>query len=381
MNTPISPFARIVADLRPQLENTSPERALGAASQARKGPTELALLLSPGAARASGELRQRAHHVTRARFGLARNLYAPLYISNHCGGRCPYCGFGAQQKFSRRRLSVEEVVEDAKILRDQGVRHILLVSGDDPRVDLAYLTELLEELRLFATSVQVELPAMDVESYRALAKAGVDGVTLYQEAYDPDVYQALHPSGPKADYEWRLDTLERAGRAGMVYLGPGALLGLAPFRTEVLSLGIHALGLEKRCWKSSLSFGLPRLHNVPDGFSILHPVTDEQLIQVVVALRLCFEDAGITISTRESAELRALLVDIGATRLSAGSRTEPGGYKEPGSAQPQFSVGDSRTVAAVARSLEEAGFDPVLKDWDRGFASKGIKENGNKYNR
>lgn len=372
MNASLPLFAQAVAELGPALENTSPQRALGAAFAGRKGPEELALLLSPGAALAAKALQERACSVTKARFGLARSLYAPLYISNHCCGSCPYCGFGAQRRFSRRRLSIDEVIEDAKILRGQGVRHILLVSGDDPRVDLDYLTDLVTELRRFTTSVQIEIPATDTESYRALAQAGVDGVTLYQEVYDPKRYRELHPSGPKADYAWRLEALERAGRAGMMYLGPGALLGLAPFRTEVLSLGLHAFGLEKRCWRSSLSFGLPRLHNVPEGFSIPHPVIDAEFVQIVVALRLCFEDAAITISTRENAELRARLVNIGATRLSAGSRTEPGGYKDPGSAESQFSVGDPRSIAAVARSLEEAGFDPVLKDWDRGFSCEGL---------
>jgi 2-iminoacetate synthase len=206
-----------------------------------------------------------------------------------------------------------------------------------------------------------------VAEYQRLVAAGADGVTLYQETYDPRAYDQLHNDGPKAGFSQRLAALDRAGEAGMRRLSLGALWGLAPWRREALSLAIHAAHLQKKWWRSQVLIGLPRLHNVPDTFQIPCPLDDRSLVHIIVALRLFLEDAGIVLSTRESAELRQNLLPLGITQMSAGSKTAPGGYGTSEESGEQFSISDNRDPESVGDALLRAGFEPVWKDWDTGF--------------
>jgi 2-iminoacetate synthase len=364
-------------EIRSALDNTDPAPVREVlAGRGVPGSRELALLLSPGAAPLLEELAQRARRIALARHGRAITLYAPLYLSNRCTCACPYCGFGREPRGAGRALTLEEAVAEASHLARGGMRHLLLVSAEDPaRWPVARLAEAVAAIREVVPSVSVEVQSLAEGDYRALAAAGLHGVTLYQETYDEERYRALHPRGPKADFDWRLGTLDRAGAAGVQSLTAGALWGLVPWRLEALRLGLHARWLQRRHWRSLVGLGLPRLSHVPPAFAIEHPVDDASFVQIICALRIFLEDASMALSTREPAGLRDRLVHLGITHCSAGSRTSPGGYTDPGGASQQFEVEDTRDPAAVAAALADEGFEPVAKDWDLGLGP-GLEREG-----
>lgn len=311
------------------------------------------------------EIAQVAVRIRRKYFGNTIKLYAPLYLSNSCVNECKYCGFNRSNEFTRTTLSAEDMLKDAKILIAQGHRHLLLVAGEDNNeVSIEYLEDIARKIRPEVASLAIEVGPMDKEGYRRLSDAGIDGVTLYQETYNEDVYKYMHPSGPKADFKKRIASIESAGEAGMRFLGIGALLGLSDWRREAISLFNHARYLQKRFWKSAITVSVPRIRFAPEGFIVPKPVNDSELVRLVVALKCALPQIGIVLSTRESAELRNNLLPLGITQMSAGSCTEPGGYANPSQSGEQFSIEDTRTPAEVAQSLRTAGFDPVFKDWE-----------------
>jgi 2-iminoacetate synthase len=310
---------------------------------------------------------QISHRITRARFGRAVRLFAPLYLSNECVSTCTYCGFSAGNQIARRTLSVAEVAAEAAELHRRGFRHILLVSGEHARiVNRSYLLACVEAVAPIFAQVSIEVQVWDTETYRELADAGCDGVVVYQEAYATDTYGAVHLKGKKRNYAWRLSAPDRAAEAGMRRLGIGALLGLHPdWRAEALALAVHAEALVRRWWRCEVSIALPRLRPAAGGYLPADPVGDRSFVQLLCALRLVLPDVGITLSTREPAALRDALVRLGVTSMSAGSHTEPGGYAADSHAEPQFEISDTRSPAEVATALRAAGYDPVWKDWQR----------------
>ncbi len=326
---------------------------------------DFAALLAPAAGARLEELARRSHGTTLRRFGRTMQLYAPLYVSNECVETCTYCSFARPNDIERRTLPVEAVLAEAKILAARGFRHLLLVSGEHPRhVSPAYVAEILRGLAPEFPSLSVEVQPQTEEVYRAWVEAGCDGLVVYQETYDPEAYARVHLAGKKKDPHWRLETPDRGARAGMRKLGIGALLGLADWRLEAVHLAAHARYLMRRHWRTSVSISLPRLR--PAAFSIAppHPVSDRDLVRLVCAFRVFLPDVGISLSTRESPELRDHLVPLGVTQMSAGSRTEPGGYSAPETAEKQFEIEDARPVEQVVRAVREKGYDPVWKDWE-----------------
>ena len=193
----------------------------------------------------------------------------------------------------------------------------------------------------------------------------VDGLTLYQETYLPAVYRRVHLAGPKHSYGSRLLAMEAGGEAGFRTLGLGALLGLAPFRIEAMLLALHARDLLRRYWQSRVAVSFPRIRAAASGYSPPHAVTDTDLVQMVCALRLALPDVELVLSTREPAALRNALTPLGITRMSAGSRTSPGGYARPGVAGEQFRVEDDRNPIEVAAAIRACRLDPIFKDFDR----------------
>jgi 2-iminoacetate synthase len=329
----------------------------------------LAMLVSPAAENYLEQMAQVAQQVTLQRFGRTIRLYTPLYLSNYCVNNCVYCGFNKDNKYQRRRLTIEQAVEEADIIAAEGFRDILLVSSEDREfISVDYLCELAGRLRSKFGSISVEVYQMTAEEYTKLFAAGIEGVTLYQETYDRNVYQKYHQEGPKADYDHRLSAADSIAQAGMREIGIGALLGLSDWRLETLALGEHAHCLMKRYWKSRVSFSFPRLRpakNVDQTQFFL--LSDKNLLQMITALRLCFADAGVVLSTRERAELRDHLIEVGVTKVSAGSKTSPGGYSQTTNAIEQFEIDDTRSPAEVAEMIRAHGFEPVWKDWDSAF--------------
>jgi 2-iminoacetate synthase len=329
----------------------------------------LAVLVSPAAAEYLEQMAQQARALTIQRFGKTIQLYAPLYVSNVCINSCRYCGYNKTTQIARTRLTIEQAVSEAAVIAGEGFRHLLLVSGEDqPFVSTDYLCELAGKLREHFSSLSIEIYPMSRTEYVKVFNAGIDGVTLYQETYDRQVYADYHVAGPKADYDRRLDAPDRLAKAGMRRIGLGVLLGLADWRTETLALAQHAACLMKTYWRSQVSFSFPRIcpaTNVQSEWP--HLVSDRSMVQMMLALRLCFADAGIVLSTRETPGFRDNLLDLCVTRLSAGSKTNPGGYASDQDAAEQFEVADNRSPEEVARVIGLHGYEAVWKDWDASF--------------
>lgn len=325
--------------------------------------------------------------LTRAHFGKAMRLFAPLYLSNECINNCQYCGFSRDNPILRVTLAADQVVCEARHLAAQGFRSLLLVAGEHPKfVSGDYLADCLRRLRPIAPSLAIEVGPMETAEYRPLVAAGAEGLVVYQETYDRPTYAAMHTAGPKRDFDWRLDTPERAHAAGFRRIGIGALFGLHDWREEAFALALHLDHLLKTCWRSQLTVSLPRLRPAAGGFVPAHPLPDRDFIRLICAFRVAFPTVGIVLSTREPAALRDAVLALGVTLLSAGSHTEPGGYTgqrgdgphltvrgrrvEPRLVAPeelaasQFEIADPRTPHEMAEVLRRAGLDPVWKDWD-----------------
>ncbi len=363
-------FADVLAEwpverVQSLLAAADPERVRRVLSHGARSEADLAALLASCAAPQLENMAQRAASLTRQRFGRAVQFYAPLYVSNHCVNGCLYCGFNCRNRVARRRLTVAEAVHEVQHLTDQGFRHLLLVAGEDPKgVPVTYFADLAQELRPLVASLSIEIQPLDTPEYASLVRAGVDSLTIYQETYDPVEYARYHPSGPKRDFRWRLETCDRGAQAGLAFLGIGALLGLADWRVDAFYVGLHARYLQRTYWRQHVSVSFPRMRRAAGAFDPSYPVGDADLVQILCALRLFLPDAGMVLSTREPGALRDHLLPLGITRLSAGSRTTPGGYAEGTEAEGQFEVQDHRSLAEVMAAVQAQGFDPVCKDWD-----------------
>jgi len=342
------------------------ERAL-----AREEPDEedILSLLSPAADPFLEAIARRSAELTKRRFGRVIQLYVPLYLSNECVNQCLYCGFAHRVETPRVTLSPAEAVAEARLLHEEGFRHILLVSGEDPRrVDLPYLLDVVNELRPLFHSISIEIQPLARGEYARLVAAGVDGLALYQEVYDPRLYRRYHPAGPKRSMKRRLAAIAAGGEAGMRSLGIGVLLGLAPWRAEAFLLLLHGRALARTFWRSRISVSFPRINDAAGGFKAPFPVEDRSLVHMLCTARIVLPDAELVVSTRERAALRDNLIGLGVTRMSAGSRTSPGGYSHPGCHEgEQFRITDNRPPAEIARAIAARRREPVWKDFDRHF--------------
>ncbi len=320
-------------------------------------------LLSPRAEKYLEEMAQRAHRLTVQHFGRVILLYTPMYLANHCVNSCVYCGFKVQNKLDRKKLTPAEVEREARIIASTGLKHILILTGESRKESpVSYIRECVEVLKKYFTSISIEVYPLEEEEYAGLVSAGVDGFTMYQEVYDEEVYARLHPAGPKRNYRYRLEAPERACRAGMRTVNVGALLGLHDWRTEAFFTGLHANYLQDTYPDVEISISPPRMRPQLGGFQPRVEVSDKNLVQYMLAFRLFMPRGGITLSTRERAELRDHLVMLGVTKMSAGSCTAVGGRCNRDSTG-QFEISDERSVAEIAQMLYARGYQPVYKDW------------------
>jgi 2-iminoacetate synthase len=326
----------------------------------------LPALLSPQAGQYLEEMAQIAAERTRERFGNVIQLYAPLYLSNECSNKCVYCGFSLINKDIRRRtLTLVEVEREFTAIVHMGIKHVLLVSGEFPaKVSPEYLKSVLKIGLGYSASLGVEIYPMETDEYKTLVESGAESLTIYQETYEEKRYYEVHPAGRKRDISWRLDAPDRAGEAGFKTIGVGALLGLNKnIAADIYFAALHADYLKDRFWKSSVNISLPRIKRGENVFTP-YAVADAEFVQYLLALRMVFYDAGITLSTREERTLRDNLIGLGVTQLSAASKTEPGGYSQRDSqrdgAAPQFQVEDTRSVQEIMTTLKSKGFEGVL---------------------
>jgi len=336
------------------------------------------------------QLAAQAALTTRKHFGRTMRMFAPLYVSNECVNICKYCGFSRDNPILRVTLDYEQVEAEARFLVEQGFRSILIVAGEHPKfVSPNYLEECVKRIRKLVPSVSLEVGPMEVEEYRPIVSAGADGLIVFQETYDPELYAKLHTAGPKKDFAWRLACPERAYEAGFRRIGLGALLGLGEWHKEALALAAHVEYLLKYCWKSHVTVSFPRLRPAAGEFQPLVHLDEKDLTRLICSLRIVFPQIGLVLSTRERPKYRDGIAPLGITLMSAGAHTEPGGYTGVGkeklhltqkgkevpiikpedeSATPQFIISDSRSTAEVVSRLKEIGLDPVWKDWEYAFA-------------
>jgi 2-iminoacetate synthase len=385
--------------LLPSLVKRSLEAGTAAVreSLAKSSPTlaDFAQLISPAGGEFLETIGRRSQQLTQQRFGKVIRLFAPLYLSNECINNCKYCGFSRDNAILRVTLTVDEVLRETRALAAQGFRNVLLVAGEHPKfVSNNYLRDCVAALHEEIPSVSLEVGPMETENYRPLVAAGADGLVVYQETYDRAVYQGVHTAGPKRNFDWRMETPERAYAAGFRRIGIGALYGLADWRYEALCVAAHAEYLLRNCWKANLTISLPRLRPCAGEFEPLTHISDRELVQLVCAFRIMFPDVGLVLSTREPAKLRDGLIPLGITLMSAGSHTEPGGYtgagkehihqtvrgrivelasgssewattpEHPTNATGQFNIADERPAQEVAERIQRLGYEPVWKDWD-----------------
>lgn len=356
------------ADLDSVINSMTDQDVSNALYTEKRNFNDFLALLSPVAEKKLEIMAQLAHKLTVQRFGRVIQMFAPVYVSSECTNSCVYCGFNKNNSIIRKTLSVNEVINEARVLHEQGFRHILLVSGESPKAaNIDYFCEIARKLQKLFASISIEIYPMDTDSYRALIASGVDGLTVYQETYNQKQYKEVHPAGKKRDFAWRLATPDRGGIAGFRRINIGALLGLSHWRVESALAGLHAGYLLRKYWKSHICISLPRLRPAAGKYQPPFPVTDISFVQIICALRLWLPDAGIVLSTREPQSLRDNLLPLGITQMSAGSKSSPGGYSVTEETEEQFQINDQRTAKDVAQSIISLGYEPVWKDWDSAF--------------
>ena len=316
------------------------------------------------------EMRRLAQTVRRRYYGKTVSVYAPLYIGNTCINSCRYCDFRRQHTGTvRRNLTLDEIRAEAEAIHKTGIDSLLVVAGEDPKVNtVAHLAEVGRLLKTIFSYLALEVAPQSEDGYRELFAAGFEGLTCFQETYDQTLYREMHPAGPKADYEWRLNTQLRAGRAGFRILGCAFLLGLGPWRREAASLAAHAFYLMKECYEAKVQFAFPRICRVDGGFVPPCEVSDADLEQMMLAFRIVFPQCCMTVSTREPPVFRDRIVLTAADNMSAGSRVTPGGYAVLAENRKQdvaqFTLSDSRSPTEVFAAIRANGQEVVFKNWD-----------------
>jgi 2-iminoacetate synthase len=335
---------------------------------------EAALLLQADDAATTERLFDAARRIKQSIYGRRLVLFAPVYLSNYCSNNCLYCGFRRDNKSMKRRaLSMDELRVEIELLERQGHKRLLMLTGEDPkRSALDYLLESIEVAYSVKTAdgrgeirrINVEIAPLSVPDFRRLKDSGIGTYVLFQESYHRDTYARMHPPGPKADYSGRLYAMDRAMEAGINDVGIGALLGLHDFRFEVLAMLAHARHLDSTFGAGPHTISVPRIEsaqNAPATLAIPHPVSDHDFKRVVAILRLAVPYTGIILSTREKADMRNALFALGVSQISAGSRTNPGGYGEASANhedEQQFALGDTRSLDEVIQSICQEGYVP-----------------------
>lgn len=351
--------------------DTDVRRVLAKASRNVKQltPEEFAVLISPAADPYLEQMAQLSHKYTRERFGNVISMYIPMYVSNACTNKCVYCGFNHDNKFERTTLTMEQVEAECKAIKALGpFQNLLIVSGEYPsKCGINYLEKVLQVCRPYFHNLTIEVQPMRSYEYERLTHSGMNGVVCFQETYHRDAYKFYHPHGMKSFYDWRLNGYDRMGEAGVHKIGLGVLLGLEQWQADVVMMARHLRYLQKHYWRSRYSVNFPRMRPSESGYQPRSVISDRELVKLTCAFRLFDHDVDISYSTREAPEFRNHLLPLGVTSMSAGSKTEPGGYASTPEALEQFEVSDERTPSDVTAAIAAGGLQPVWKDWDAVF--------------
>ena len=333
-------------------------------------------LISPAAAPYLEQMAQMSQTITRKRFGNTIQMYVPLYLSNECNNICTYCGFSLDNKVKRKTLSAIEIMQEVAAIKAMGYEHVLLVTGEaNQTVHVDYFKKVLELIGPHFSHLSMEVQPLDQEDYEALIPNGLNTVLVYQETYHQDDYKKHHPKGKKSNFEYRLNTPDRLGRAEIHKMGLGVLIGLEDWRTDSFFTALHLTYLEKQYWKSKYSISFPRLRPFSGGLEPKVVMTDRELVQLICAYRLLNEEVELSISTRESNVFRDHIIKLGITSMSAGSKTNPGGYVVEPQSLEQFEISDERSPESIADMIIAQGYEPVWKDWDACLTRMGQSRN------
>lgn len=325
-------------------------------------------LISPAALSYLEPMAQLSHNISKSRFGKVMQLFIPMYLSNECSNTCTYCGFSITNKIHRKTLTPKEIEKEVRFIKNMGFEHILLVTGESIiNVGMDYFKEALKQVVPSFSNVSMEVQPLRTHEYTELIELGLHGVYVYQETYLRDRYKKYHPRGKKSDFDYRLETPERLGLAGIHKTGLGVLLGLENWRTDSFFTALHLKYLEKKYWKTRYSISFPRLRPFSGGFQPNVEITDRELVQLICAYRIFNPDVELSLSTRESKLFRNHVMKLGITSMSAGSKTNPGGYAVEKQSLEQFEIDDSRTPLQIAEMIKNNGYETVWKDWDPVF--------------
>ena len=360
-----------------QAKNPDPQRVREIIKKAYElkglSPEDVAVLLQTENDELIEEILQAAHKIKEDIYGNRLVLFAPLYIANLCANNCLYCGFRRDNKeLNRVALTMDQIRKEVQVLEREGHKRLLMLCGEHPtRSSLEYFMEAIETAYSVKTEkggeirrINVEIAPLEVDEYKQIKKTGIGTVVLFQETYHHETYKIMHPSGPKKDYANRLTAMHRAQEGGINDVGLGALFGLYDYKFEVLGLLFHALQLEKDCGVGPHTMSVPRLEpafNAPAAIKPPHPVSDHDFKKLVAIIRMAVPYTGMILSTRETPEMRDEVFALGISQISAGSRTNPGGYQEDNSdafRAAQFNLGDTRTLDEVILDITERGHIP-----------------------
>lgn len=344
------------------------ERALG---KEQCDVDDFMALVSPAAEPYLETMARLSRRYTEARFGRTVSMFIPLYLTNSCTNSCVYCGFHVANKMKRTILTPDEMVREFEAIKQLGpFENLLLVTGENPaRAGVPYLARALDLAKPYFSNLKIEVMPLAAAEYEELTRHGLNGVICFQETYHRANYNLYHPRGMKANFEWRVNGFDRMGQAGVHSIGMGVLIGLErEWRTDLTMLARHLRYLQRRYWRTKYSVNFPRMCPAENGgFQPRCIMSDRELAQLTFAMRIFDHDVDISYSTRELPRFRDHMATLGVTTMSAGSRTEPGGYSTHREALEQFEVSDPRTVEEVAAALRRMGMEPVWKDWDSSF--------------
>jgi 2-iminoacetate synthase len=365
-----------IQNLLTSTQNTSKEELEAIIEKAEKAlglsPLEVAKLLNAEDKNIIEEIFKAAHTIKEKIYGKRVVIFAPLYISNYCVNSCKYCGYGCDTNIFRKKLTMEELVNEVKILESMGHKRIALEAGEDPvNCDIDYIIEAIKKIYSIKFEngsirrINVNIASTTVENYKKLKAADIGTYILFQETYHRETYAALHPKGPKHDYDYHTTAFDRAMEAGIDDVGSGVLFGLYDYKFEVIALLYHALHLEEKFGCGPHTISVPRLKPA-EGMNLAdypYLLTDDQFKKIVAILRLAVPYTGIILSTRESAATRDEVINYGVSQVSAGSCTGVGGYRNEYETHEncntaQFNVEDHRSPDEVIQSLCATGYIP-----------------------
>lgn len=353
-------------DFYKALDEVTEEDVLRAINKRKLDPEDFLALLSDKALNHLEDIAQKAHKLTSQYFGNTVLLYTPIYIANYCINRCAYCGYNHDNDIHRKKLTMDEIENECKAVYDKGYRHIIYLTGESPKdTPIEYIVDAAKIMSKYFSSITIEVYPMDVEDYKKVIAAGVDSLTVYQEVYDEEIYKKVHLGGPKRNYRYRLDAIERGCMAGMRSVNLAPLLGLNEWKIEVYKMMLHGLYLRKKYPEVEVGFSFPRIRPCVGGYNDLFEVTDRDMVQAIVAMRNMFPNCTLNVSTREREGFRDKLIPLGINKISASSDTSIGGHTmdKEHSGEVQFDVSDNRDENEIRKSLRAIGYEPIFKDW------------------